>query len=170
MNISPLIASAGLGGGAINNDRSPPSPPYPPASARTYYSRARSGARHYPNRRVERYIMPPLGSRLRYRRSKLSAAGWPPDVKKFNVCEREMGSRWVVGGEGEGGRGQRRRARRSERVRRELERRSSRARRAAPRRVYCERARTVGKKTGRRRSIFLITPWVQPRTPAPREG
>lgn len=69
-----------------------------------------------------------------------------PDVKKFNVCEHGVGARW-------------RRVRKSERMRDELERRSSRARRRA---VYCERARTVGKKTGRRRSIFLITSRVQP--------
>lgn len=57
------------------------------------------------------------------------------------------------------GRDRRRRVRKGKRVRRELERRSSRARRRA---VYCERARTVGKRTGRRRSIFLITLRVQP--------
>lgn len=101
--------------------------------------------------------MPSLGSCLSVnRRSKLSAAGWPLDVKKFNVCE-HTGVSGVGTRAGRFGGGEGEKERKGETL-------SWLGRKEQPGQdaVYCERARTVGKKTGRRRSIFLITSRVQP--------
>jgi len=57
-------------------------------------TREDSGTRHYPNRRVERYIMS-LGFYLRYRGGKLSAAGWPRRQKV-----QRLRARGVAGGRG----------------------------------------------------------------------